>query len=174
MSHKEQQDFVSGLKVKHPEWFTGKAVLEFGSYNINGTVRDCFTDIEDYVGVDWRAGPCVDEVALFHEFRSDRMFDILVSVNTFEHDPYWRDSLATGVGYINRGGAVLVVCGAHGMVEHEHAASPTNGYYRNLEVEELQDRLSELGVTGQVRLNIGVPNRDLFFFGIKETNGARV
>ncbi len=48
--HKLAWGFVDTVKAQAPEHFTGKKVLEVGSQNINGTVRDFFTDCQ-YVGI---------------------------------------------------------------------------------------------------------------------------
>jgi len=40
MSHPAEMEFVQSIKDKFPNNFTGKNVLEIGSLNINGTVRD--------------------------------------------------------------------------------------------------------------------------------------
>jgi hypothetical protein len=43
MAHPEQQKFFEQLKVLFPDHFSGKInVLEIGSQDINGTVRDFF------------------------------------------------------------------------------------------------------------------------------------
>ena len=40
MSHIQQRFFVGGIKQFLPDFFQEKIVLEVGSLNINGTVRD--------------------------------------------------------------------------------------------------------------------------------------
>lgn len=65
-------------------------VLEVGSYNVNGSVRDLFP-AEGYVGIDMRAGPGVDRVmnANWLGF-SDREFQTVVCVEMLEHDSaFW-------------------------------------------------------------------------------------
>ena len=44
LSHKSQIDFVSGVKTQFPEFFEGGRVLEIGSLDINGSVRDFFVN----------------------------------------------------------------------------------------------------------------------------------
>ena len=42
MAHKEQKDFIDRVKSKYPSYFTNTCILEIGSWNVNGTVRDFF------------------------------------------------------------------------------------------------------------------------------------
>src|SRR2546422_3537443 len=79
-------------KAMHPDLFRTKRVLEVGSYNINGSVREHFT-LCDYTGVDWRPGPGVDVIALAHDMNFEQPFDVVVSAQMLEHDPYWKDSI---------------------------------------------------------------------------------
>ena len=59
MAHPEQAEFFSGVRAQYPHFFRGARVLEVGSLDINGSVRDLFSDC-DYTGVDLALGPGVD------------------------------------------------------------------------------------------------------------------
>jgi SAM-dependent methyltransferase len=73
--------WVEGVVTReHPR----APVLEIGSLNINGTVRDLFPQ-EGYVGLDKRAGPGVDLVADICEGRFFREFRTVVCCETLEH-----------------------------------------------------------------------------------------
>lgn len=70
-------EFVKGLGL------TGKT-LDVGSMNINGCVRDLFTD---YVGSDMRPGPNVDVVGMANALPfADAAFDNVVCLEMLEHD----------------------------------------------------------------------------------------
>ena len=66
------------------EAFVCDSVLECGSYNVNGSVRDLFA-VREYIGLDWRPGPGVDVVNLVHEYRA---------LSTFRHRDLDRDARA--------------------------------------------------------------------------------
>ena len=51
MAHNEQKRFVENLKRKASNYFKEQSVLEVGSLNVNGTVRDFFEDCS-YIGID--------------------------------------------------------------------------------------------------------------------------
>jgi len=70
-------------------------ILEVGSLNVNGTIRDSFKEdeYESYMGIDMRAGKDVDMVVNSHElvrtFGKDS-FDLVLSIATMEHDDrFW-------------------------------------------------------------------------------------
>jgi SAM-dependent methyltransferase len=70
-------------------------VLEVGSLNVNGTIRDAFVkgEYESYIGIDMRVGKDVDVVINAHDlttkFKADS-FDLVLSVATIEHDDaFW-------------------------------------------------------------------------------------
>jgi SAM-dependent methyltransferase len=84
-----------------------RAVLEVGSYDVNGSVRPFFTG--SYVGVDMRAGPQVDMVAYADALPfDDESFDVVVSTEMLEHDPRpWR-SLDEMARVLRHGGVLLL------------------------------------------------------------------
>jgi hypothetical protein len=62
---------------------TFKRVLEFGSLDINGTVRDVIA-ADHYHGIDQVAGPGVDEVADARTYRA-ASYDLVVCCEVLEH-----------------------------------------------------------------------------------------
>ena len=88
-----------------------RRVLDVGSIDINGTLREVCPDHVDYVGIDLEAGKGVDMV-LDDPYQypfADGSFDMAVSTSCFEHDPmFWLTFLEmlrvvreAGVIYIN-------------------------------------------------------------------------
>lgn len=73
----------------YPGWNAGR-VLEIGSYNVNGSMRESLQeDSIDWVGVDLREGPCVDIVLQPHELLphfGPESFDNVVCCEALEHD----------------------------------------------------------------------------------------
>ena len=99
MAHPAQQEFCHDVKLRFPEYFQETRVLEVGSRDINGSVRDEFTNA-DYIGIDVEAGPGVDQVCLGHEFQADpESFDVVCSSETFEHDPHAARTCAPVVSF---------------------------------------------------------------------------
>ena len=67
MSHHQQLSFINFVKNKFPDYFDNKKVLEVGSLNINGSVRQFFTNC-DYIGLDVGEGKDVDIVCQGQEY----------------------------------------------------------------------------------------------------------
>jgi SAM-dependent methyltransferase len=65
-----------------------KRVLEIGSRNVNGSVREYFGDA-DYLGIDRRQGAGVDLVLDAVNWQTDLRFDAIVCCEVFEHEPRW-------------------------------------------------------------------------------------
>lgn len=61
-----------------------KRVLEIGSRDINGTVRDVVS-ADYYHGIDIVAGPGVDEVADATSYRSEETYDAVICCEVLEH-----------------------------------------------------------------------------------------
>lgn len=90
----------------------GTRILEIGSLNINGTVRDLFEPAcEEYIGIDLRSGAGVDEIidahSLRHRFRW-RSFGAVICLETLEHDPRFWITLQN-IQFVLRKGGILAV-----------------------------------------------------------------
>ncbi|WP_417768501.1 glycoside hydrolase family 99-like domain-containing protein [Stappia sp.] len=76
---------------------TYKRILDVGSMNVNGTLRDVAPANCDYVGTDIAPGPAVDVITNTAEAGlpfADDSFDIVVSTSCFEHDQmFWQTFL---------------------------------------------------------------------------------
>lgn len=137
--HKEVKDFILRMKERHPVMFSEmKRVFEAGSLDINGTPRPYFKGAK-YIGLDWRKGPGVDIVSLMHEYKGhkDGSFDLVISTEMLEHDPYWAESIQNMCRLIRKGGSLLVTCAGPGRHAHDVATSPENEYYQNRSVGDL-------------------------------------
>lgn len=137
---------LGALKEKYPTSFKGVRVLELGSRNINGTVRDTFEDC-DFVGVDYEAGKDVDVVAYFHDTKfKEEEFDTLVSFNAFEHDPWLDKSVSNNLPFLKKGGMIFFRFGAPGSAAHGLDYEPgEEGKYRPKEPDEVASVLEKYG-----------------------------
>lgn len=82
------RDFVGMVVERQAGLIRGARVLEIGSYDVNGTVRDLFEEAgcASYLGIDKRPGPGVDRVMDAHdvEYIEDE-FSIVVTTEMLEH-----------------------------------------------------------------------------------------
>lgn len=175
MAHKEQSDYINALKQKFPYAFNGKRVLEIGSLNINGTVRNAFNS-DEYVGVDVGPGPGVDVVISGHEYDSDEPFDCCISCECFEHNPFWKETFANMIRLCKSGGLVVFTCATTGRPEHgTERTTPQDSpltiakgwsYYLNLTEEDFNFiNFSSLFVEHEFSIN--PQSCDLYFYGVK-------
>jgi SAM-dependent methyltransferase len=101
------------------------SVLEVGSLNVNGGVRDLFTG--EYVGIDRKAGPGVDRVMDAHALGfPDASFDVVVCCEMVEHDDAFWLSLAEIARVLRPGGRLILTTRGNGFPEHSHP----NDYWR--------------------------------------------
>ena len=124
--HTSNKLYWDTCKKRFPALFRNRRVVEFGSYDVNGTVRDYFEDCA-YLGVDWRDGLGVDFVGLAHEFPvppEPKKCDTVISSSMLEHDPYWEKSLRKMVEVLSDDGALLLSWGSALNLSHEEETCP--------------------------------------------------
>lgn len=106
-------------------------ILEVGSHNVNGSVRDYWnlSKCKEYIGVDWRAGPGVDVVSLAHEMKVTGQFDVVVSSSMLEHDPFWVKSLEAMAARVRFDGVMFLSWGAARNKEHNRDTAPDGKFH---------------------------------------------
>ena len=80
--------FVEKVKKMHPDNFKNAQILEIGSLDVNGSIRDrkeLFEDCE-YLGIDLRAGKDVDLVVDYTRFKTPHQYDMILYLDSIEHD----------------------------------------------------------------------------------------
>jgi SAM-dependent methyltransferase len=147
VSHPEQLGFFRAVASANRTLVEASRIIEVGSYDVNGTVRDVFAGHGQYVGVDLTEGPGVDRVGYGHEVDDpDGSFDLAISGECFEHDPKWRETFENMVRLTRPGGLVAFTCASRGRPEHgtqrsDGSLSPGTqavglDYYRNLVADD--------------------------------------
>ena len=91
MAHKSQMMFFEKLRQRFSEVFEKSGnILEVGSQNINGTVRDYFPSSTSYLGIDLSMAKCVDWVVPGELIElPDEWADVVISTECFEHCKDW-------------------------------------------------------------------------------------
>lgn len=179
MSHQSQRAFIDSISKRFPNNFKQVRVLEIGSLNINGSVRDFFSDCE-YTGVDIGPGPGVDVVYEGQKFPGDdRYYDTVISAECFEHNPYWFETFFNMWRMLKPGGLFVFTCATegrqvHGTAQEDPKASPLTvaknwNYYRNLTKEDFSPLKLDWFFEQHEFSNNLHPWYDLYFWGIKRT-----
>lgn len=182
MAHGAQRVFFEETRKQFPEFFSGQRVLEVGSLNINGTVRDFFSNCL-YTGVDVAPGNDVDIVAQGQDLSfPDGSFDVTVSAECFEHNPYWKETFDNMVRMTRKGGLVAFTCAAEGRPEHGTARTDVGSspltvgigwdYYKNLGEADFPEE--SLKPFGDYAFYDNRVNLDLYFVGVVGKRSASV
>jgi SAM-dependent methyltransferase len=179
MAHPEQLAYFSALKHEYPDFFVGTRVAEVGSLDINGSIRSLFNDCE-YTGYDIGPGDGVDEVCAGQSIdRPSGWFDVTVSAECFEHNPYWVETFSNMLRMTRPGGLVAISVATTGRAEHgtprtSAAHSPlTVGkggadavYYRNLTDADFLAAFNLEGWFAGFHFMLCPTAQDLYFWGV--------
>lgn len=134
-------------------------VLEFGSRNVNGGIRDLFTGL--YLGVDAYPGPGVDVVADASDFVANHSFDAVVCCEVLEHTPRAPDIIVAAYRNLKRGGRLILTTAARPRWPHsaiDGCALRADEYYSNIEVPTMEAWLKAAGFSGAEVDVIQLPN----------------
>jgi SAM-dependent methyltransferase len=155
-------DFVQQWSSKAD--LSGKRILEVGSYDVNGTVRDIITrhSPSEYIGVDISHGPSVDvicDVGRLEERFGESSFDVVISTEMLEHVRDWRGAVTNLKKVMRPGAELLLTTRSHGFQFHGYPAdywrfdlADMSAIFSDLSVLELKsDRPESPGVMVRAR-----------------------
>lgn len=113
--------FIKHYRDALPKSADGRSrVLEVGSksYAEQDTYRPLFADGFEYTGLDVEAGPNVDIVATGYVWSdiADDSFDLVVSGQTFEHNPFFWVTFGEMVRVVRPGGYIFIIAPGAGQV----------------------------------------------------------
>jgi SAM-dependent methyltransferase len=177
MSHIQQLNFVRHVKTQYPQQFSQVKVLEVGSLDINGSVRQFFDDC-DYLGIDIGTGPGVDLVCQGQNLSHDKeTYDTIITCECFEHNPYWVETFQNMYRLAKKGSLIILTCATTGRDEHgtsrtsPHASPLTVGkgwdYYKNLTENDFDKNFNLRQMFEIYSFQTMYPPSDLYFYGIK-------
>ncbi len=153
--HVAARQFVEQALAAYGE-VTGD-VVEFGSRNANGGVRDLFPHARSYLGIDSMDGPGVDLVqnaALWHPAQA---YGCVITTETFEHTPQWRDMLRAGARAMAPDGIMLVTCATGSRPRHSATIAgrpPAPGeYYANVRETDFKQAIDTVGLQASVTIH---------------------
>jgi SAM-dependent methyltransferase len=108
-----------GAKFLQRYWTPGmKSIIEIGSLNVNGTLKDFKPEESNWIGVDLEPGDSVDVViarASKIPFE-DNTFDLLLATSIFEHDPTFWLTFNEMLRVVKPNGFVYVCAPSNGWV----------------------------------------------------------
>ncbi|CAB4124269.1 Glycosyltransferase 2-like [uncultured Caudovirales phage] len=179
MAHHEQRVFIERVLNKFPEFFSNRKVLEVGSLNINGTLRDFFRDC-DFTGIDVGAGRGVDVVCQGQYYDApSASFDAVCSAECFEHNPYWITTVENMIRLCKPEGLMFFTCATDGRAEHGTSRSDPNAsplttvigweYYRNLNENDFVSEIDFDKYFSEYYFEVNKASKDIYFVGVRNS-----
>ena len=131
---------------------TDDPVIEIGSRNVNGGLRDLFPrapEHQTYVGIDIADGPGVDIVCDAADYVPPELVDLVLCCEVLEHAERWQAVLLAAASWLRPGGRLIVTCAGPGRPPHsavDGGELRQGEYYWNLTTWELVDALAGAGI----------------------------
>ena len=176
MSHFEQKKFIefSLDELKKKKEFDNLSVLDVGSFDVGGSIRDLFVK-NNYKGVDLVNGPNVDIVLDGSELHKlNQKFDIVLSCECFEHAKNWKEIFLSMHSVCKEDGYIIFTCASRGRIEHgtlrsNNSDSPgTCGtYYKNIFKSEFVKTFDLKNLFEEFEIIYNFKSSDLYFIGKK-------
>lgn len=148
--HSQAHDFIAAIRSR-------LSILEIGSRDINGGIRDLFPGWH-FTGIDSSPGPGVDIVADGGTWTGDgHVFDIVICAETFEHAQNWKDIIKNVYFLLKYGGKFAGTAAGIGRPPHkcsgEPMPNPPTEYYGNIDPSELRAEL-ELAKFNNITIDV--------------------
>jgi hypothetical protein len=164
--HKEAYEYVRAQALN----LAFDNVVEFGSLNINGSVRSLF-DTDSYYGIDLQAGPGVDEIADAVTWKSpEGEVDCIVCCEVLEHAPDVPGIIENAYDNLGQNGLLIITCATNPREPHSAVdGGPIRPFehYENVEPDELRALFQ--GSFGIVDLKVSRERGDLYCVARKLT-----
>jgi len=177
MSHIDQLKFIKEFKESYiiNNFNKDINVLEIGSLDVNGNIRNLFDFTNEYTGIDLEKGPNVDLVLNGTNIDElNKNFDIIISCECFEHAKDWKLIFEKMCQISKPNSFIVISVASTGRVEHgtERSGnwqSPGNkdDYYLNLTKKDFIKNFNLKKIFSNHFFFYNVNSYDLYFVGIK-------
>ena len=168
--------FVQSIRAICPDLFYDKRILEFGSHTVNYSIKELFLKTETYIGVDLSIGKTVDVVAAAQDVYLGNEFDVVISCECFEHNPYFHKTFTNMYHHAGNNGIVIFTCPTTGRPEHGTSRTDLNDspgtaslgwdYYKNLTADDFDPVFIKNSFEHHLFIE-NVESHDLYFVGFK-------
>ena len=143
--HAEAMEFLTET-IEALDDLADKAVLEIGSYDVNGSARVLFPDDTFYVGIDRLAGPGVDWQVDARWFYGRSEFDIAITTETLEHAAEPQEIVDCAGRALRPGGLLIITTAGPGREPHgDHGGPVMEGMHFGVTGPEALKKLLRMG-----------------------------
>lgn len=177
MSHPEQKEFVeSCLKRFSNIVKNSENILEIGSQNINGSIRDLFKDYDNknWLGLDLIKAKDVDYAIPGELIQLPNGWaDISFSTECFEHSKNWKKIFVNIIRSTHENGLIVLTFAgtgraAHGTIDSNIDSSPyTTDYYKNISIKDFCESINLNNFFSRYSIEVNHNFGDTYFWGIR-------
>lgn len=135
-----------------------RSVVEIGSRNVNGGVRDLF-QTSDYTGIDIYPGPGVDVVASGATYKPKRKVALVVCCEVLEHTAEAEQIVANALSMLAKGGLFVMTCATDPRAPHsavDGGPLRPGEFYANVPIDSMTEWLKALDFHAEVQVH---PNK---------------
>lgn len=177
MAHQAQEEFIKNCFSRfHSIILNSKNILEVGSQDINGSVKDYFPNLnsKNWVGLDIGYGKNVDFVIPGEIIQLPNGWaDIVISSECFEHAKNWSEILLNMIRITHSDSLIILTFAgkgrpAHGTIDSETVSSPyTENYYKNIDIIDFASAIDLNKYFLRYSLETNLLDGDTYFWGLR-------
>lgn len=153
-----------GIENLHSEQVKDKRVLEIGSYDFNGSLKNHVLSLDpiDYIGVDIIEGKNVDVICKAEnllDIYGKESFDVIITTEMLEHVFDWKRVINNIKLMCKHGGTILITTRSYGF--------PLHGYpfdHWRYETYDMKYIFSDFNEHGKTTIQNDPQNRGVFVY----------
>lgn len=170
--HYEVKQYVGRVRGKYPSHFNACKVLDVGSRDVNGSLKDMFFSDCDYTGIDIMEGKNVDFNTSAVDWNSlgPTEYNTIVCTEVLEHDKDWCQTIDAMISMLREGGLLIITAAGPKRAEHgtkrttPELSPATTDYYQNIEIEHLEQAFKPMCFC---KYEYGREEQDIYANGFK-------
>lgn len=180
MAHLAQEEFIRNCFTRFSnKILNSEKILEVGSQDINGSVKDYFPNVNSkiWVGIDIGCGKSVDFVIPGEMIQLPNGWaDIAMSSECFEHSKNWSEIFLNMIRITHSESLIILTFAgkgrsAHGTIDTETISSPyTENYYKNIDIIDFASVFDLNKYFLKYSIETNLIDGDTYFWGLRNNS----